>query len=294
MVAVGFVLGGLAFSGWVWFLREPARVDPAAGSSAGSSTTGSTEPTTIPPEGTVQRLERASYERGDCVDWEQGRVGSSETMVVDCGDEHRLQVAGSIRLDDFEGRRDYPDEEQWDALFEQRCGPVVAEVLGGTLDPFGRWAVGGIRPTADGWADGDRTVWCGAISSAEEPGAAGGQSRFRGVVDLARQVDPRPRGQCLTLRPDRRLTPVDCAGPHQLEVAGQGSVAADAYPGDGAVQAACEAVALAYLGDVVAGYGAADFDDRSWATGRRTFDCVVGQPGDVFGWGTRTGSLRGP
>ena len=240
-------------------------------------------------------IEARSYEPGECVRW-NASVGSADSDVVECAEPHLLQVAGRRDLGDVADLGDeYPSEATWDLLFDRECGPIVAAHFGGEIDPFGRWAVGGLRPTEEGWLAGDRDLWCGLVNG--DPDGAGngtGYVPMAGAVDLSAQAVVLPTGQCRAFRPDGLTSPVDCASPHQLEVAGVVAIPdGPAFPGQEAVDASCSAVAEAYLPDRAFSYAAWVYDDRSWAAGTRQANCMVGDPGDVYGWGTRTGSIRG-
>jgi hypothetical protein len=155
--------------------------------------------------------------------------------------------------------------------------------------------VGAIFPLEDSWAQGDRTVWCGLISGdVDGVGATDAWVSFTGPVDLSAQFVERPVGQCRAILPSGSTAAVDCTQPHQLEYVGVATLAdAASYPGNEAVQAACLSPAEAYAGrDASYDYGFRGFDDRSWNAGVRRVNCVVGSPGDVDGWGTRTSSIR--
>jgi hypothetical protein len=237
-------------------------------------------------------LESRSFEPGDCVAWESSK-GTADTDVVDCDTPHLFQVAGSIDLREVEGiGRDYPDDGAWQVVTDRDCGPLVTDHLGVPLDPNGRWALGIIHPTQQGWSVGDRTAWCG-IQANDVDGQAAGDSLLpmTGRFDPTMQTLPLPTGQCRAFQPDGDTTPVGCDEPHQLEVVGTVSIPdAPSFPGDAALDAACLDLAEAYS-ERDFFYGPYRFDERSWAAGSRQVVCVIGVDGDVFGWGTRSGSL---
>ena len=284
-IVAGVVVVLLGFVAWMWTAGRDV-ISPK--SDAVRTTTASTTPTSLDLKD--QRLDRRSYDKGDCVTWEAGER-FAPTAVVDCGEPHRVQMAGRIELKDDDDAP-FPTDSQWDAIYKERCGPVVEKALGGPLDPAGRWAVGGITPSPESWAELDRDVWCGATLVGD--GLGNDVALFEGKVDLAAQVTRTPAGQCLAFAPDRRDAPVDCNQPHQVEVAGQAELGtAGGFPGDDALITACESTAKQYMGpNALYSFGYRNFDEGSWHAGRRWTDCVVGVPGDLQGWGTTTGPLR--
>lgn len=278
------IVGMLGFCAWVWLVRQPQQL-------LSSDTPASDVP---PPTGPVEAdlLEARSYEPGDCVSWESS-LGTADTDAVDCDTPHLFQVAGSIDLGDVEAiGRDYPDADGWQVVTDRDCGPVVNAHLGAPLDPNGRWRLGIMHPTQQSWDLGDRTVWCGVkANDVDGLAVADATLPMTGRADPSIQALLLPTGQCRAYQPDGDSTPVGCDQPHQLEVAGTVRLPdAPSYPGEGAVDDACAGVARAYAAGTLS-YSALFYDERSWAAGTRDVTCVVGVAGDVYGWGTRTGSL---
>jgi hypothetical protein len=288
--SVGFVvLVLLAANAWFWFGR-----DRSDGTDSGGVVDEATS-TTTPRSVEADSLETRTYEPGDCATWNPSS-GTADTQVVDCSQPHLIEMAGSVDLhDDPTVGRTYPNEQAWDVIIARSCDPVVATHFGGAVDPNGRWRVSAIHPREDGWAQGDRTVWCGLISGdADGVGATGAWVSSSGPADLSAQAVERPVGQCRAIQPSGSTAAVDCAQAHQLEFVGMAVLPdAGAYPGQEAVQAACLRLVQPYVGSSAAfSYGSWGFDDRSWDAGVRRVNCVVGSSGDVDGWGTRTSSVH--
>ncbi|MFM7068397.1 MAG: septum formation family protein [Actinomycetes bacterium] len=295
VIGVVIAVALLAFLGWFWLLGGRAvgeRVLNGTSVPEGQRTTSTTAraaPGELPASPDVE-LDADSYEVGDCVTWDEAKI-RSDTKVVKCAEPHRIQIAGSRELDDYGSRREYPTENEWDAIIGRRCTPQVERALGGPLDPFGLWTVGALRPREDGWFQGDRLISCGIIRS----NGSGSFALFTGRPNASQQYVPVPTGQCRALRPDGASSPVPCEQPHEIEIAGESLLGGSgAFPGDDAASDACEAVAERYVASNRSySYDSWNYEERSWASGRRRFNCVVGVSGAVYGWGTRTGSLRG-
>jgi hypothetical protein len=213
-----------------------------------------------------------------------------------------IEIAGSAV---FADRISYPTEADWDAFYERECQSVVeARVFRGLIDPRGRFYVRGIGPTVEGWAAGDRQVWCGASAregTAPPPDVDGAYVLFTGKVAGQSQTLVDPPGTCRAAEAD---WPVPCDQVHSWEVTGTadvtGKVNGPPAPGDSKgwdrlVGADCKRLGTAYLGhpptgDVNSGWIA--IEPGGWAAGRRLVECVVARYQNDAAV-PMTGSLRG-
>jgi hypothetical protein len=167
--------------------------------------------------------------------------------------------------------------------------------------------VGGIGPTVEGWAAGDRQVWCGASAregTAPPPDVDGAYVLFTGKVAGQSQTLVDPPGTCRAAEAD---WPVPCDQVHSWEVTGTadvtGKVNGPPAPGDSKgwdrlVGADCKRLGTAYLGhpptgDVNSGWIA--IEPGGWAAGRRLVECVVAryQNDDRLAQGLRSGRSAG-
>jgi hypothetical protein len=240
--------------------------------------------TETPSSSTTVRLERRSFDIGDCVVWDQ-RVqwaSANVTSVVPCDEPHLMEVTGKFTM----SKGPYPSEPEWDAIFDTgRCAEMGAAYLGGHLDPSGMYAPRGIIPLADGWLQGDREVWCGLWRYPLEEVAA--SERYTGKIDPSAQHRLYPVGACLGPDGDG-LTggTVPCDAPHVVEISGHVDLAGrvqamptrDQY--DGLVGDACERLGSAYArgnfrAPVHAGW--LDIEQGSWDSGRRVVTCTVAE-----------------
>jgi len=100
--------------------------------------------------------EANDLEVGDCVAGDL-RAKDDEVSVVDCDEEHVVQVIG--RFDTEDG--DFPGDEELAAIGFDRCQGDLFESFVGipyveSSTVYASWLV----PDEDGWDDGDRTVVC--------------------------------------------------------------------------------------------------------------------------------------
>lgn len=222
-----------------------------------------------------------AYAAGRCLTWDEERGSQGRaTRDVACDQPHLLQLSGNINL--TTRFADYPSAQQWDTVFSEDCRPSVEALLGQPLDPFGKFSIYGIFPTRDAWARGERTVWCGVTG--RDASFALKAVPLTEDARGAAQALVAPVGTCLGAQ--GQTTP--CTGPHVREVTGlvdlDGSVASLPDAGDGRAwqtlaAGPCEAAARVYLGRALNGtdlVGWEPIDRRSWVTGRRTLECLIG------------------
>ncbi|HET7487220.1 MAG TPA: septum formation family protein [Acidimicrobiales bacterium] len=286
-LAAGLAAAGVAVAGRRSGPSEPARTAADAPPGTGSDGTGGATSST-----TSGRLVRRSYQPGDCVDWSDSGTQflAGRTEVVTCDRPHVLEVTGRYQV--VEPSLSYPKPDYWDALFASgACHRLGEAYLGAPLDPEGNYYVHGLLPTADGWAHGDREVWCGLGVRPYDAQqlATGGNVPSTGRVEAGGQYRLYPAGSCLgdvpgTDGPVYGVVP--CESPHDQEVSGYVDIAgrAQQLPGaDGWYAVAgkdCERVGRAYAGAALRDPVVAvpvPFGAASWDAGRRQVMCVLAQ-----------------
>jgi hypothetical protein len=240
---------------------------------------------TTTPDEDRDRLAARDYETGDCVTWDGSGEGSgltlgvpAETDVVDCTQEHHLQVTRRAELD----QPGYPSEVEWQAMLTEHCAPAAELVLGAPHDPYGRVVLQSIRPESEAWAQGDRFIWCGVALMPEVDRSELYAGDLRDV-DQAFQFEP---GTCVANPPLRLgVTVVDCGRPHHREVVARIDLhdhaempSVEAQQQD--LHPRCATAARDYLGaepvppwDIVVDRVTAE----SWAAGTRTVYCSLAQ-----------------
>ncbi len=285
IAALVVVLFGVAGYGPLSFMkRNSAPSSTAATPSVASKTpkngAGATGRTTTST--TIFHLERRSYARGDCVTFDQQPgQDTRETHVVNCDRPHLVEMTTSLSLDRFDH---FPTEAEWQGVFEHDCAPGTRALIGGPVDPVGRYFPTAIMPTHESWIHGDREVWCGVGSlSLTAPPRPSMLMPFTGRVEGTTQARIAPIGSCW----GRSEYEIPCSQSHLWEVAGYADLAGKvarppAVDDDHAwgllVGDACHVVALGYLGheprnDQRAGWE--PIEPGSWAAGRRTVECTV-------------------
>jgi hypothetical protein len=261
------------------FRPTPRPSVPEAGAVA---TPGETTSTTL-------ELERRTYQPGDCVLWDQSNDGPTSrfTQVVPCDQPHLIEITGRATAEDSPA---FPPESEWNRqIATGECARQAREYLGSDLDPYGRFIVSALRPTHQGWNQGDRELWCGfeAASRAadDDPMVL---DLFPGSVKSQPQAMLWATGSCLGGQPGTGTFDgtVPCSDPHLYEIAGTVDAGPrfKTPPAPGSSLWAsrlgrdCEKVAKARFGRALpAGVGTAVFpiDPASWQTGRRTTECAV-------------------
>lgn len=304
------LVAGLAVQGYVDVPFLPGESDEAAETSGTSverdepdspETAGATIDTTVDQRRAHDAvwLETRTFEIGDCVTWSAtaGADGRHDTDVVPCEEPHRVQISGKLELDDLGD--DYPSDDAWDVVLVDRCRHHNEAMLGGALDPHGRVWPYGIVPRPEGWAEGDRTAWCGVRLAGDDDAA--GARPFRGSLIGVPQEWHHPAGTCIGSGSSR---PAPCDEPHLFEITGSTLLAdglslpdEDDHTGWGAlVGDTCDALAEAHLGGALpAGVSAGwlPMAQESYDAGSRRVHCMVGRyQGEEFIG--KTGSLAPP
>jgi hypothetical protein len=279
VAALIVVLVGVAGRGPLGFLKRSSTPSSSASSGGSSASTAAGETTT-----TNFLLEPGSYNRGDCVTFDQTPDNDThETHVVNCAQPHLMEMTASLQVSVTYDH--FPSDTEWKALFDHDCAPSIRALMGVPLDPVGLFYATGIQPTADSWANGDRTIWCGiGEQSLTAPARPFGGVPFRGRVEGRPQARIYPVGACLS---NDTAYVVPCSQAHLVEIAGwvdlTGKVAQPPAPDDvnawqRLVGDSCLRAARNYLGhDPINDEGAGwdPIQPGSWATGRRVAECTV-------------------
>jgi hypothetical protein len=233
------------------------------------------------------------YDPGDCVLWEQDdRL--SLPVDVDCADPHLFEVVGDA---EFPGDGDYPSDAEWFEWADAGpCLELARSYLAQPYTAFPSLHIGFIRPTHEGWIEGERGVTCGLEGWIGSTGA--GSTPISGrAVDLLGQP-PWVAGTCL----DRSLTTIDCAEPHVYQLVGYVELGPEEpYPDDARVDGIanddCWPMVASYVGP-----GAVNPEilgwvqtpgESSWALGARMVACFVVEAGTDLVPRVRAGSLAG-
>ncbi|MGH3722329.1 MAG: septum formation family protein [Pseudonocardiaceae bacterium] len=237
-----------------------------------------------------------------CLTWQ--KPDAVDARVVSCAQPHLFEVTGTPELQDFGAQAAFPDPARWQQLVTQRCTQLTTQALADHFDPFGRFTVGAIKPSEAGWVRGDRTLRCGVQSA----GHTGTLFLTTGGVLGQDQADVHPPGTCLGNDGKAVGDPVDCAGPHAIEVVGVVDLAVafpKGYPDEAAqdrvLNTECTRLAKDFSGGpaVAANKGLTLFWEtlrvESWQAGSTRVDCRLGAflP-DRSGFAPVTGSVKGP
>ena len=240
---------------------------------------------------------------GSCLDWTSPDAGDART--VECTGEHLFEVIGTVDLTtSFGVAAAFPTDASWQSVVAQQCTPLAMDYLAGRYDPFGRFAVGALKPSESGWQAGDRTLHCGLQVNAR----SGALFHVVTSAKITDQSNVHPPGTCLGIDGVDVGDPVDCAQPHAVEVVGNVDLGqllqVQDYPAetaqDEALAGACTQLADEYAGG--AGAVAAKkltvywdtLQPESWQAGTRKVDCKLGAllP-DSSGFAPITGGVKG-
>ncbi len=153
---------------------------------------------------------------GTCLDWPHD--APQNMRRVPCDQPHIFEVASIVEIgDDFGPNSPPPPEQDWQQIVADRCTKIGQDYLGGTLDPFGKYTVGALKPTSEQWRDGDRKLRCG-LQRVSPSG-----KRFLTTTGAATDQDQsnvHDPGTCFALVDGDVGDPVDCGGAHAYEVVG--------------------------------------------------------------------------
>lgn len=222
---------------------------------------------------------------GTCLDWPHD--APQNMRRVQCKQPHTFEVASNVEIGgDYTATSPPPPEKDWQEIVTDRCTKVGEQYLGQTLDPFGKYTVGALKPTADQWRNGDRKLRCGLqrVSPSGKrllttTGAAADQ-------DQSNVHEP---GTCFGLIDGEVGDPVDCEGVHAYEVVGIVDLTKvfdpKTYPAEAAqlnkLVDLCPPVAKQYTGGtdlkkVQLSLYPDTLKKESWAAGSHRVNCKVG------------------
>ncbi|MDO3399616.1 septum formation family protein [Mycolicibacterium neoaurum] len=291
-------LGGLMIAGVITVLPDTAAGGRLAGLNTGTGALGLRSNSTF---------EKAKG--GDCLNWPERTPDAAQ--IVDCTTEHRFEVAESVDMRTFPGTEYGPDAAppspaRIQQISQEQCQSAVQRYLGDRFDPNGRFTVSLLWSGEKAWRQaGERRMLCGL----QLPGANNQQQAFQGKVADIDQSKVWPAGTCLGIDPATNQPtdiPVDCAGPHSLEVTGSVNLA-DNFPQglpaeadqDTFVKDNCARVTEAYLAPLelrtttlTLVYSTIALP--SWSAGSRQVSCSIGATLGNGGWSTLLNSAKGP
>jgi hypothetical protein len=235
-------------------------------------------------------LDGLAYQRGHCYRWAQSAAGDTGAQDVSCAEPHLFEAVSTTTLDpgSYPVGGSYPSETGWASITDGLCAPAADAFLGYPLDPDGLFALGVIRPSTNGWDEGDRTLVCGLRQRSLLADAPTGElPAFTGVVEGADQSLVYPAGSCLAETSGDVRGTVGCDTPH--EALAVGAITLPAGPGEVApndsqfellAEPRCMEIAKSYLGQdfhdsPTARTGWVRIPAASWDAGSRSFTCTV-------------------
>ena len=246
---------------------------------------------------------------GDCLNWPERNPDAAE--VVDCKGEHRFEVAESVDMRTFPGSEYGPDAappspSRIQQISQEQCQVAVRRYLGEHFDPNSRFTVSMMWAGDKAWRQsGERRMLCGV----QLPGVNNSQLAFQGKVAEIDQSKVWPAGTCLGIDPSTNQPtdiPVDCAGPHAMEVTGAVNVA-EKFPAglppepeqDAFIKDACTRMTDAYLAPIQLRSTTltliySTISLPSWSAGSHQVSCSIGATLGNGGWSTLLNSARGP
>jgi hypothetical protein len=246
---------------------------------------------------------------GDCLNWPERNPDGAR--VVDCKGDHRFEVAESVDMRTFPGSEYGPDAappspSRIQQISQEQCQVAVRRYLGDRYDPNSRFTVSMMWSGDKAWKQsGERRMLCGL----QLPGANNSQLAFQGKVADVDQSKVWPAGTCLGIDPSTNQPtdiPVDCAGPHAMEVTGAVNVAEKFPTGlppepeqDAFIKDACTRMTDAYLAPIQLRSTTltliySTISPPSWAAGSRQVSCSIGATLGNGGWSTLLNSAKGP
>ncbi|OBB09147.1 hypothetical protein A5662_08855 [Mycobacteriaceae bacterium 1482268.1] len=246
---------------------------------------------------------------GDCLDWPERNPDAAK--VVGCKDEHRFEVAESVDMRTFPGSEYGPDAappspSRIQQISQEQCQVSVRRYLGDRFDPNSRFTTSMMWAGDKAWKQsGERRMLCGL----QLPGPNNSQLAFQGKVAEIDQSKVWPAGTCLGIDPSTNQPtdiPVDCAGPHAMEVTGSVNVA-EKFPAglppepeqDAFIKDACTRMTDAYLAPIQLRSTTltliySTLSLPSWSAGSHQVSCSIGATLGNGGWSTLLNSAKGP
>ena len=247
---------------------------------------------------------------GDCLNWPNKEP--NQATIVDCKDEHRFEVATSVDMRMFPGSEYGPNAAAPSAgriqqISQEQCQTAVKRYLGTKYDPNSKFTIGMLWSGEKAWSGGERQMLCGL----QLPGGGNEEQQvFKGRVADLDQSKVWKAGTCLgidTTANQPTDVPIDCTGPHAMEVTGSVNVA-EKFPGgappsetdqDAYIKETCTRMTDAYLAPVelrattlTLVYSTISLP--SWSAGSHQVSCSIGATLGNGGWATLVGSAKGP
>lgn len=222
---------------------------------------------------------------GTCLDWPND--APQNMRRVPCTDRHTFEVTSNVEIgSQYPKSAPPPNEQGWQQIVTEQCTKVGTTYLGGTLDPYGKYTVGALKPTAQQWREGDRKLRCGLQRVTPSGKRLLSTTGTAAKQDQSNVHDP---GTCFALVNKKEVgDPVDCSKEHSYEVVGSVDLTA-AFPGDYPPEDQqlqktvdlCPPVAAKYTGNKdLAALTLSLYSDtlkaESWAAGSHKVDCKVG------------------
>ncbi|WP_459548758.1 septum formation family protein [Nocardia sp. X0981] len=260
------------------------------------------------PAGAVAGADKvfASVATGDCLTWTA--PDHSDLVELDCAEEHLFEVTDTVDLSEYPGSEfgpnaPWPDSLRLTELREEHCVPATQRYLNGRFDPRGKYAVGLMYPSNDGWTNSnDRILRCGL----QIPGLSGNPMPKTGRVAEGDQSKVYDAGVCLGISQNLPTDPIDCSQEHAVEIASTVDLSAR-FPGgppakddqDQFLEEECGRTTNEYLGgphvlrDKTLTVFFDYIDARSWLAGSRKLNCMVGKGADQEGFAPLVGPARG-
>lgn len=152
---------------------------------------------------------------GTCLDWPH--ESPQNMRRVPCKQPHTFEVASNVEIGGDYGANSPPPEKDWQQIVTDRCTKVGEDYLGRPLDPFGKYTVGALKPTADQWRNGDRKLRCGLQRVSPSGKRLLTTTGAAGDEDQSNVHEP---GTCFGLVDGQVADPVDCTGVHAYEIVG--------------------------------------------------------------------------
>lgn len=237
---------------------------------------------------------------GTCLTWTRPDAG--DLHAVDCGQPHLFEVTGTADVSArYPAGAPFPDVAAWQQATQGGCAPSVTGYLG-TLDPFGKYVVGALKPTGAQWSGGDRALRCGVQRSTP----SGQLLPTTGSARGADQSAVFPTGTCLALVRNAAGGPVPCGDQHAYEIVGTVDLTGlfpNGYPATDQQQTALGKLCKPVVADYTGGANLSTYQltatwdtirQESWAAGSHKVNCEIGAMlPDGSGLGPVTNSVKG-
>ena len=222
---------------------------------------------------------------GACLDWPND--APQNMRRVPCTEPHTFEVTSNVEIGgDYPASAPPPNNQGWQQIVTQKCTDAGTKYLGGKLDPYGKYTVGALKPTAQQWREGDRKLRCGLQRVTPSGKRLLATTGTAAKQDQSNVHDP---GTCFALVNKKEIgDPVDCSTGHSYEVVGNVDLS-QVFPGEYPSEEQqrektvdlCPPVAAKYTGNKdLAADGLSLYSDtlkpESWAAGSRRVNCKVG------------------